>query len=919
MLLKNLINNCPNHLKQIKVKGLSLDSRTIKKGELFIAQKGIKKNGENYIKDALRKGACAVISSNKNRMNNKILYIKDLRKSLGILCNKFYKKKPKNIFAVTGTNGKSSVADFFHQILSKNNISAATIGTLGVKIQNFKKINLTSPDIITLHKELVRIKERKINNVLVEASSHGLDQGRLNGISFKAGVFTNFSQDHLDYHKTKKNYLNAKLLLFKKLKKNGYLITDNTIPEYKILKKIASSTKLQLQTINLLSEKYELNNFKLIGNFQKKNLLMAIKVCELVGLSQKKISNCLGDIKNVRGRLQLAKKFPNDAKVFIDFAHTPEAIRTCISSLKSHYKRHVTIVVGCGGDRDKSKRSKIGKIINNLCSKIYITDDNPRNENPSKIRKSIIKNIYNNKKVFEIGNRTKAIYCAIKESYPNEIILIAGKGHENIQDYGVKKIKVSDFEIVNKIKIKKKIAKKIRDSLMNNILINKISKTKNTNKLRGVSIDSKVIKKGNLFIAIKGKKKDGHNYIREAISNGAISCVVSKNIKNVSKKRLIKVSNTYSFLKKFAKLKREYSTGKIIAITGSSGKTTVKELIGNLLKNYGDTFFSPKSFNNAYGVPLSLSNLENSHKFGVFEIGMSKSGEINNLSKIVQPHIGIITNIAEAHIENFKNLRHIAKAKGELINNISPSGYLIIDRENQFYNYFKLKAERKKINLVTIGYDRKSHIRIVKEKNYTKYKKVTIEYNKKRYEFKTKNNHVKNVLFAIAVLKILKLDVSIIQNKIHKIEALEGRGKIMKIKLKDIKFNLIDESYNANPLSMKESILNLSKINIKNNKYVLLGDMLELGNKSYNLHRKLSPIINNSKISKLFVHGNYIMNTYKNVKKSKRGNILQCKSDFKEVLLPVLQNNDYLMIKGSNATGLNKISKNLTKGRINAI
>ena len=260
------------------------------------------------------------------------------------------------------------------------------------------------------------------------------------------------------------------------------------------------------------------------------------------------------------------------------------------------------------------------------------------------------------------------------------------------------------------------MSKKISDSLMNNILINKILKTKNTNRPRGVSMNSKSIKRGNLFIAIKGKKKDGHNYIREAISNGAISCVVSKNIKNVSKKRLLKVSNTFSFLKKFAKLKREYSTGKIIAITGSTGKTTVKELIGNLLKNYGDTFFSPKSYNNAYGVPLSLSNLESSHKFGVFEVGMSKSGEINNLSKIVKPHIGIITNIAEAHIENFKNLRHIAKAKGELINNISPSGYLIIDRDNQFYNYFKLKAERKKINLVTIGYDRKSHIQIVKEK-----------------------------------------------------------------------------------------------------------------------------------------------------------------------------------------------------------
>ena len=297
---------------------------------------------------------------------------------------------------------------------------------------------------------------------------------------------------------------------------------------------------------------------------------------------------------------------------------------------------------------------------------------------------------------------------------------------------------------------------------------------------------------------------------------------------------------------------------------------------------------------------------------------MSKRGEIYDLSKIVKPNIAIITNVAEAHIENFENLKNIAKAKGEIIDNISHSGSLIIDRDTKFYNYFKSKAEKRKIKVVTIGYNKKSDIKIVKIKNYIKYKLITIRSFNKEYKLKIKGQFIKNITFAIAVIEILNLNVNKIKNKIKNIKTLEGRGKIYKIKYKNFNFNLIDESYNANPLSMKQSILNLSNIKNDNHKYILLGDMLELGKKSQKLHEKLSPIINNSNINKLFIHGNYIMNTYKNVKKDKRGNVLQYKSDFKDVLLPILQKNDYLMIKGSNATGLNKISKNLTKGRINA-
>tara|TARA_E500000178_G_scaffold346778_1_gene398952 strand:- start:1159 stop:3918 length:2760 start_codon:yes stop_codon:yes gene_type:complete len=919
MLLKKIIKNCPKRLLYTKVKGLSSDTRTLKKGDLFFALKGSRNNGEKFIMEAIKKGASAIVSSKEISRNSKIIKVKNVRDCLGNTCSKFYYNKPKNIIAVTGTNGKSSVADFFHQVLTLNSLPVATIGTLGIKTKIVKKIKLTSPDAISLHKELSNLKKKKIENVLIEASSHGLKQGRLDGLNIKVGIFTNFSQDHLDYHKSMKKYLNAKLILFRKiLSKNGYIITDKNIPEFKHIKKIAQNKKFKKIFIDYLKKEYDFNNFGPIGDFQKKNLVMAIKACEVLGLNKQKISRCINKIKSVKGRLELVKEYPDRTKVFIDFAHTPDAIYNAITSLKTYYKKDITIVLGCGGERDKNKREKIGKIVNRLCNKIFITDDNPRREKPETIRKAIMKHI-KKEKVIEIGNRTSAIHSAIKQSNPNEIILIAGKGHEDIQDYGKIKFKISDYKIVKDLKTNKNISKNQINSLQNNFLINKIISDKLNKPFLGVSIDSKSVNKGNLFLAINGKNNDGHNFIKEAISNGASNCVVSKKVKSISKNKIIKVSNTYNFMKKLAFLKRNFTNAKIIAVTGSSGKTTVKDLIGNLLKNYGETYFSPRSYNNAYGVPLSLCNLEQEHNYGVFEIGMSKKGEIGALSKIVKPNIAIITNIAEAHIENFKNLSHIAKAKGEIIDNISSLGSLIVDRDNKYYNYFKSKAKKRKIKVISVGYNDKSDVKIVKVKDSLKYKLITIKSFKKRYKFKIKGQLIKNIAFAVAALEVLNLNINKIQNKIKNIKILEGRGKIYKIRYKNLNFNLIDESYNANPLSMKQSILNLSNVKNNNRKYILLGDMLELGKNTQILHKKLSPIINHSNINKLFIHGDHIMNTYKHVNKKKRGNILQENSDFKEILLPILQNNDYLMIKGSNATGLNKISKSLTKGRVNAI
>ncbi len=206
------------------------------------------------------------------------------------------------------------------------------------------------------------------------------------------------------------------------------------------------------------------------------------------------------------------------------------------------------------------------------------------------------------------------------------------------------------------------------------------------------------MKKGNLFLTIKGKNNDGSKFISKALKRGASYIVSSKKFKK-PKKKIIYVKNEITFLNNFASKKRTYTNAKILGITGSAGKTSLKNLVKNLLENYGKTFCSPKSYNNHFGVPLSLSQLSTNHKFGIFEIGMSKAGEINFLSNLVKPHIGIITNIGEAHIENFKNLKGIANAKGELIDNIHKNGTIILNRDDKYFGYLEKKAKKKILKL----------------------------------------------------------------------------------------------------------------------------------------------------------------------------------------------------------------------------
>ena len=919
MLLKNLIKNYPINFKKLKIKGLAIDSRDVKKGFIFFAIKGNKLNGENYINKAIQNGAILIICAESCKFYNpeiNIIKTKKIRNYVSEIASKFYKLKPKNIIVVTGTNGKTSVAEFFYQLLDTNNIPVASIGTLGIKYKKkIIKTNLTSPDIITLHRNLHNLKKNKVDNVIIEASSHGLDQNRLDHLNFKAGIFTNFSQDHLDYHKTMKAYLNAKLILFSKLlPKRSYVITDKSIKEYSNLKKISKKRKLRILDIGKkLSHIQKIKN-SLIGSFQKKNLSMAALAAKVCSLDNTKINGAIKKIKNVDGRLELIKEYSNNIKIFIDYAHTPDALNEVIKSIKENFNSNISLVFGCGGERDFKKRRLMAKIAKSFCKKIYVTDDNPRKENPKKIRKEIIQHLTGTN-YHDIGNRTKAIKKAILNAEPNEIILIAGKGHENYQDYGNKIISISDTKIIKKFKLnKKKIDKKKQNYFFNSKILNKIVKNKKFYKFDGVAIDSRDVKKDNLFLAIKGKNNDGNKFIIKAIKKGANYVVSSKKKQNY-KKKIITVKNPTTFLNQFAKLKRENCNAKILAITGSAGKTSLKNLLNILLQKYKNTHASPRSFNNHYGVPLSLSNLNLNHRFGVFEVGMSKTGEIDQLSKMINPHLAIITNIAEAHIENFKNIKGIAKAKSEIINNIRNDGTVILNRDDAFYSYLAKKAKSKNIKIISFGKSKKSDVYPVKITQHVKEKKITVHVKDEILELKVSNINIYNILASLAVLKELDLDIQKTVQMFKDYQPSEGRGKIHKINRYKKTFNLIDESYNANPFSVKNAIISFSEIKKeKFKKYLLLGDMLELGKKSEVYHRELSRLINSSDIDKVFIKGEKTLFTYKNLKNEKRGNILQCDQDVDLTMENIIANNDYLMIKGSNATGLNTISKTMIKG-----
>ena len=948
MHIGKLFKKLPNKYYSHTFRDLSVDSRKCKLNDIFFSIKGLKKNGNNFINHAIETGARTIVSDlNFQGKKENILFIKNnnVRELVSEVASKFYKKKPNNLIAITGTNGKSSIASFYFQILNNSKLKVATIGTLGIKTNNTNQLTEnTTLDPISIHKTLSLLKRKKITNTILEASSHGLKQNRLDGLKFDTAIFTNLSRDHLDYHKTYKDYFNSKLILFNKLtKKGGNIIYDNDIFQSKILKKICIKNNFKSLTIGkknsdliIKSHKYFGNlqkvaiEFKrkkysfttnLIGKIQVKNILFAILAASKSKIKFSKIIESIGDINPVEGRLQSIGDIKNNSKVILDYAHTPDALKYTLESIKEQFSQSsISIVFGCGGDRDKNKRPIMGKIANQYCDKVFLTDDNPRYENPKKIRNQIKKKIAKHKLV-EIESRKRAIKVAIENLNSGDILLVAGKGHEIYQEYkGKKKIFSDKKYILKEINLKNK---KLFNNWKVNILNEKCNLSLKNKKLKinNASINSKNIKKNDIFFAIKGPKNDGNNFADEAIKKGASLAIVNK-LGKINKTKKIKTNNTLRVLTDASKDIRKISNAKFISITGSSGKTSLKDLLSFCLNKLAPTTKSTQSFNNKFGVPLSLFNLKKNDKFAVLEVGMDKSGEIDSLTKIIRPNLGVITNISYAHIKNFKSLTEIAKAKSEIIKNIVKGGKIILNQDDGYFKFIKKIAKKENIQVISFSKNNSLSDIYIKKIIFNKINtKIIVNIKNFTKSFLIKKNlypYLYNILASLAVISEF-YDLKNIDEKLfYNFKLPFSRGDMTKVRLKNKVIYFTDESYNSNPLSLKFAIENFNKQN-ESNKYLILGDMLELGKFSKILHKKISKIINKTSIKKVYVVGKHIKETFYAIDKKKRGRILRDKNEIYQLIKNDLNNNDRLMIKASNSTGLHNIATNIKKGKINAI
>ncbi len=455
---------------ELQVEGISADSRAVRPGEVFFALPGTQVHGNVFVTQAVARGAVAVVTDQAPEADAgvPVMLVDDVRSVYARAAARQFAPQPEVAVAVTGTNGKSSIVSFVRQIWAACGIAGASLGTVGVETAaGLSPRELTTSDALALHRDLGALKAHGIDHVAMEASSQGLDQRRVDGMRFQAVGFTNLTQDHLEYHGGIEGYREAKLRLFRELLADGgAAVVNSDDPEHLPFLFAALDRGAVLLTVGREGAFFEIVDIAnegfgqrvkgrlvgedvsfhlpLTGAFQVSNALVALGLATSTGAEQGRAVAALETLKGAKGRLELVGRRNNSA-IFVDYAHSPDALKNALESLRPYAQGKLTVVFGCGGDRDKAKRPVMGAIAHELADRVIVTDDNPRTEDAAVIRSEILVAADGAE---EIGDRRQAITAAIASLGPQDVVLIAGKGHEDYQIVGTTKHHFSDHEVV---------------------------------------------------------------------------------------------------------------------------------------------------------------------------------------------------------------------------------------------------------------------------------------------------------------------------------------------------------------------------------------------------------------------------------------------------------------------------------------
>ncbi len=912
-----------------EISDVTCDSRQVTKDALFIAVDGHAADGHNFIAQAFDKGAAAVLARKLPQgitpaQKQKVILSGDTRKDTAVTAANFFGHPSRDLMliGVTGTNGKTSITWLLEQIFTFCGITCGVIGTVNIRYPGTTLDNpITTPDAVCLQKTMHDMKQAGVTHVIMEVSSHSLDQHRVDECEFNTAVFTNLTQDHLDYHQDLEAYFACKMTLFTR-----HLASSDDQPAKKAVvnidnefgKRLCDSLDIpairvsagQPAEIAALDIKDDIHGLRavldfgkeqvamtsvLTGRFNLENILCAAGAALSTGISPSDIVKGIAALERVPGRLEKLAT-PLNRHIFVDYAHTPDALESILETLSSRAPARVITVFGCGGDRDKTKRGPMGIIACKYSDIAIVTSDNPRSENPDAIVDDIIAGIRaqafkpldpaaikpGDKGYIRMTDRAKALSLAVKISKPRDIIVAAGKGHETYQITNQGTIHFDDKEHLalacDKLSTPlpwqtSDLSKALETNPVNasgrKISLESLSEASGkTTMFAGISTDSRTISSNQVFVALEGERFDGHNFISDLAEKGIKAFVVKKGFlagldadrkTGINKEGIcfFETPDTLFALGALARYHRMRTRVHVAAITGSNGKTTTRQMAENIFSRRFDTLATRGNLNNEIGLPLTLLRLAPVHEWAVVEMGMNRPKEIARLTAIACPDIAIVTNTLGSHIEGLGSLSNVARAKAEIFQGLKPGGTAIIFRDDPRCAILE-EAARKSADTAKIaffGADKNSDVAlsdIVPTDQGLEFC-LTMDGKTATYGLPSPAAFMAyNAAAAASLARAAGINGSSIAQGLLDFTPVKGR---MNLKHLANGIHLIDDTYNANPASMAQALTVLHHLAGPGCGIAILGDMLELGQEEARFHRETGHLVAELSPARLLLFG----------------------------------------------------------------
>jgi murE/murF fusion protein len=705
----------------VEVRSVRSDSREIEPGDVYVAVRGIRADGHAFVPAAIARGAAAVVVEHPVEAAVPQVIAPDGAAALGVLVGRTLgdPARAMTLVGITGTNGKTTTTYLVESILATAGAPTGVIGTVEYRWRgrdgerHEAPAPYTTPTPQVLHETFAKMRGAGCSHVVMEVSSFALSMARVAGVTFAVGAFSNLTQDHLDVHGSMAAYRDAKRRLFSHhlaaagaadrpaagaadRPAAGTAVLNIDDPEGEAMAQAAPGRVLRVSAegrpadVRVVEQRSTVRGIwariatprgeltvearPLIGHYNVANVALAVGIAEALGLPHPVIARGIAELRRVPGRVERVDN-PAELDIFVDYAHTPDALRNVLTALRPLTRRRLICVFGCGGDRDPTKRPRMGAEVARLADLAVVTSDNPRTEDPAAIIDQILAGI---PRPFAVDiDRARAIRAAIDEAVPGDVVVIAGKGHEDYQIIGTTKHHFDDCEHAAAAALTREtrpVAELAADAA-GHVAPGSGPGSAGEPAIHRVVIDSRIASPGDLYVAIRGETHDGHAFCRAAVLAGASAVMVERAVEVAAP--AITVADTRLALGGLAHAHRRRWPGALIAITGSAGKTTTKELTRAALALAGPTLAADGSLNNETGVPLTVLGLRHFHAFGVVEMGMRGAGQIEYLTRIAEPDVAVVVNAGTAHIELLGSTDAIAAAKAEIWLGLRDGGTIV--------------------------------------------------------------------------------------------------------------------------------------------------------------------------------------------------------------------------------------------------